>query len=93
MRRIQRTTQFKRDYKREQRGKYKTYLETALFSTLEFLVVDRVLPEKYCDHALTGQWKEFRDCHIRPDLLLIYAKPNIEILRLIRLGSHSELGL
>ena len=93
MRRIQRTTQFKRDYKREQRGKYKTYLETALFSTLEFLVVDRVLPEKYCDHALTGQWKEFRDCHIRPDLLLIYEKPNIEILRLIRLGSHSELGL
>ena len=86
MRRIERTTQFKRDYKREQRGKYKTYLETALFSTLEFLVVDRVLPEKYCDHALTGQWKEFRDCHIRPDLLLIYAKPNIEILRLIRLG-------
>ena len=93
MRRIERTTQFKRDYKREQRGKYKTYLETALFSTLEFLVVDRVLPEKYCDHALTGQWKEFRDCHIRPDLLLIYEKPNIEILRLIRLGSHSELGL
>ena len=93
MRRIERTTQFKRDYKRDQRGKYKTYLETALFSTLEFLVVDRVLPEKYCDHALTGQWKEFRDCHIRPDLLLIYAKPNIEILRLIRLGSHSELGL
>ena len=86
MRRIERTTQFKRDYKREQRGKYKTYLETALFSTLEFLVVDRVLPEKYCDHALTGQWKEFRDCHIRPDLLLIYEKPNIEILRLIRLG-------
>ena len=93
MRRIERTTQFKRDYKRDQRGKYKTYLETALFSTLEFLVVDRVLPEKYCDHALTGQWKEFRDCHIRPDLLLIYEKPNIEILRLIRLGSHSELGL
>ena len=86
MRRIERTTQFKRDYKRDQRGKYKTYLETALFSTLEFLVVDRVLPEKYCDHALTGQWKEFRDCHIRPDLLLIYAKPNIEILRLIILG-------
>lgn len=86
MRRIERTTQFKRDYKRDQRGKYKTYLETALFSTLEFLVVDRVLPEKYCDHALTGQWKEFRDCHIRPDLLLIYEKPNIEILRLIRLG-------
>ena len=86
MRRIERTTQFKRDYKREHRGKYKTYLETALFSTLEFLVVDRVLPEKYCDHALTGQWKEFRDCHIRPDLLLIYEKPNIEILRLIRLG-------
>ena len=92
MRRIERTTQFKRDYKREQKGKYKRYLETALISVLEFLVIDRALPEKYCDHALTGQWKEFRDCHIRPDLLLIYEKPNVEILRLIRLGSHSELG-
>jgi mRNA interferase YafQ len=55
MRRIERTTQFKRDYKREQKGKYKSYLETALISVLEFLVIDRALPEKYCDHALTGQ--------------------------------------
>jgi len=92
MRRIERTTQFKKDYKREQRGKYKARLETILIGAIKFLVLNKDLPKKYCDHALTGQWREFRDCHIRPDLLLIYEKPNIEILRLIRLGSHSELG-
>ncbi len=93
MRRIERATQFRRDYEREQKGKYKTYLETTLVAAIEYLLIDKPLPEKYCDHALTGQWRDFRDCHIRPDLLLIYEKPNIDILRLIRLGSHSELGL
>lgn len=93
MRRIERTTQFRRDYKREQKGKYKRYLETTLVAAIEYLLIDKPPPEKYCDHALTGQWGDFRDCHIRPDLLLIYEKPNIDILRLIRLGSHSELGL
>ena len=50
-------------------------------------------PEKFCDHQLTGKWQEFRDCHIRPDLILIYRKPNAVQLQLVRLGSHSELGL
>ena len=45
------------------------------------------------DHALTGNWRDYRDCHIKPDLVLIYQKPESDILRLVRLGSHSELGL
>jgi mRNA interferase YafQ len=42
------------------------------------------------DHALTGEWKDHRDGHIKPDLVLIYQKPAPATLRL---GSHSELGL
>ncbi|MBU6452802.1 MAG: type II toxin-antitoxin system mRNA interferase toxin, RelE/StbE family [Cyanobacteria bacterium REEB67] len=45
------------------------------------------------DHALTGEWKDYRDCHLRPDLVLIYEKQDADILRLVRLGSHSELGI
>ncbi|MXZ34913.1 MAG: type II toxin-antitoxin system mRNA interferase toxin, RelE/StbE family, partial [Acidobacteria bacterium] len=45
------------------------------------------------DHALSGEWKEFRDCHLKPDMVLIYQKKATDKLRLVRLGSHSELGL
>ena len=56
------------------------------------LANDEVLEPKYNDHALSGNLKGCRDCHIKPDLVLIYAK-NKEILELIALnvGSHSEL--
>ena len=57
------------------------------------LAEDRQLPPHLRDHALGGQWKDHRDCHVRPDLVLIYRKPDAEHLDLVRLGSHSELGL
>ena len=60
---------------------------------MKLLASDETLPDKYRDHLLTGDWKDFRDCHIRPDLVLIYRKPDDEVLQLVRLGSHSELGL
>ena len=44
-------------------------------------------------HALIGDWKDHRDCHVKPDLVLIHQKPDADVLRLVRLGSHSELGL
>lgn len=44
------------------------------------------------DHALIGNWKDCRDCHIKPDLVLVYRKPDADTLELIRLGSHSALG-
>ncbi|MCG6138919.1 MAG: type II toxin-antitoxin system YafQ family toxin [Nostoc sp. LLA-1] len=44
-------------------------------------------------HALTRSWRDFRDCHIRPDLVLIYKKIGDDRLLLARLGSHSELNL
>ncbi|NNM83397.1 MAG: type II toxin-antitoxin system YafQ family toxin [Burkholderiales bacterium] len=42
---------------------------------------------------MTGEWKDCRDCHIKPDLVLIYRKQGEDELQLVRLGSHSELGL
>ena len=45
------------------------------------------------DHGLSGEWSDHRDCHVKPDLVLIYQKPDAGTLRLVRLGSHSELGL
>jgi mRNA interferase YafQ len=56
-------------------------------------MADKSLPAKYRDHALTGDWADHRDCHIKPDLVLIYRLPDEETLQLVRMGSHSELGL
>ena len=50
------------------------------------------LASKYKDHALIGSYKGFRECHIKPDLLLIYKKQNeILLLTCVEVGSHSEL--
>ena len=93
MRKIERTGQFRRDYKRELKGRHRVTLETTFVDVLKGLINDQPLPEKHRDHALTGDWPDHRDCHIKPDLVLIYRLPNDEVLQLVRLGSHSELGL
>ena len=93
MTRIERTTQFKRDYKRELKGRHQKNLSTLLLEVLEVLANNQQLEIKYKDHALTGEWSDHRDCHIKPDLVLIYRKPNDELLQLVRLGSHSQLGI
>lgn len=93
MRRIERTGQYKRDYKREAKGQHRTTLDADLIHALKALAYDQPLEPRHHDHALTGDWKDHRDCHVKPDLVLIYRKPNDEELQLVRLGSHSELGL
>ena len=93
MRTIRQTGQFKKDMKRESRGRHAKYLGVELQAILTLLIVDEPLPPNFRDHALTGEWKDFRDCHVRPDLVLIYRKPDGDHLDLVRLGSHSELGL
>ena len=64
-----------------------------LLGIITMLANDEILPERCRDHALTGEWKDFRDCHIKPDLVRIYQKLDDERLVLARLGSHSELWL
>lgn len=93
MRRIEPTNTFKRDYKRELKGKYRASLESDFANVVQALAKDEPLAERYRDHPLTGEWNDHRDCHIKPDLVLIYRKPDAERLQLVRLGSHSELGL
>ena len=93
MRRIERTKKFKLDYKRERKGRHRAVLDTALAEALSLLANDQALDERYRDHALAGQWHGHRDCHLRPDLILIYRKPDSETLQLVRMGSHSELSL
>lgn len=93
MRTIERTTQFKRDVKREMKGRHRTSLVDDLVAVLDRLVADDPLPPRHRDHPLTGQWSDHRDCHIKPDLVLIYSLRGLNTLTLIRLGSHSELGL
>jgi mRNA interferase YafQ len=92
MRTIRYTTRFKRDYQREKSGRHGKKLDTLLMEAANMLAADMPLPRRYFDHPLAGEWKDYRDCHIRPDLVLIYGKPDDENLELVRLGSHSELG-
>lgn len=93
MRTIKRTSQFKKDYKREMKGRNGLSLKQDLVRTLNFLVNDILLPVRYTDHPLKGNWEDHRDCHLKPDLILIYRKPDAETIELVRLGSHSELGI
>ena len=93
MRRIRRTAAFKRDYRREKKGRFAKTLDLEVKNVVTDLAADRPLAQRHHDHALTGQWKDHRDCHVRPDLVLIYRKPDTDHLDLVRLGSHSELGL
>ena len=91
--RLERTKKFKQDYKREAKGRHRKTLDESLIVVLKLLLENKPLDEKYKDHALTGDWSDHRDCHIKPDLVLIYRKPVKNVLQLVRMGSHSELGI
>ena len=93
MRTIRRHGRFKRDYKRESKGRFRDTIADDLAAVIRLLAADAPLEERFRDHALTGNWKGHRDCHVKPDLVLIYSKPDDETLQLVRLGSHSELEL
>jgi mRNA interferase YafQ len=93
MRTVRYTSRFRRDYRREKSGRHGRRLNAELLETVTMLVKDEPLPRRYFDHPLGGEWSDHCDCHIRPDLILIYRKPDNASLELVRLGSHSELGL
>jgi mRNA interferase YafQ len=91
MRTIELATAFRRDFKRESKGRHGRRLDIELIPVLEALAADAALDVRLKDHALTGEFSGYRECHIRPDLLLIYRKVGDDLLRVARLGSHSEL--
>ena len=89
-RHIRRTAQFKKDYRKSKAQGKDVNL---LLSIINMLANDDPLPAKHHDHALTGNWDGFRECHITPDWLLVYRKlDNGELLLVLtRLSSHSNL--
>lgn len=92
MRTIEWSTAFKKDYKRNKANSRHTQdITERLETVLALLVEDNPLPDAYRDHTLIGNWKGYRECHIKPDLLLIYNIEKSHLLQLARLGSHSEL--
>ena len=93
MRKTKRTMQFKRDFKRVKRGVHGSHLDSTLLEALELLESDAPLPRRYADHPMKGKFSDCRDCHLRPDLVLIYRKPNADTLELVRIGSHARLAI
>ena len=92
MRTIERSSVFKRDFKRAKAAaRHRNDLDSLVSTVVARLASGQVLPNKNRDHGLSGEWAGYRECHIKPDLLLIYSKPDVGTLRLARLGSHSEL--
>lgn len=93
MRHVDRRSKFRRDLKREERGLYSPLLIKGgeLSKVLRMLANDIPLPLKYRDHQLHGGWEGSRECHIKPDFLLIYTLEGDDMLWLERLGSHAEL--
>ncbi|MGZ4976914.1 MAG: type II toxin-antitoxin system YafQ family toxin [Methylobacter sp.] len=88
MREIVQTSQFKQDLKKiKHSGRYKL---DDLLVVVECLACDKPLAAKHKAHDLTGNWQAHKECHIKPDWLLIYQLPDDKLI-LIRTGSHSEL--
>jgi mRNA interferase YafQ len=86
---VKQTVQFKRDYRlAKKRGQ-----DLKLVQEIILLLADgKPLPDKSRDHPLTGDWKNFRECHITPDWLLLYKlEDDILVLTLTRTGTHSDL--
>ena len=89
---VKKTSQFKKDFKRI---RHDVALKAEVIAVSAKLAADIPLPESFRDHPLHNNWEGARDCHVRPDVVLIYRKYEdvLKILKLERLGSHSELGL
>jgi len=79
---------FKKDLKRYKNNSRKI---VELEKVLHFLEETGMVPTEYDPHYLKGNYAGCMECHIEDDYLLIWIDENIDLIRLIRLGSHSEL--
>lgn len=90
MKNIVPTDQFKRDIKKQSIE----LITPQWIEVMHCLINDLpLLPQKYCNHALTGDKKHLMDCHVKPDLVLLYEYIDDTDILLQRLGSHSELKI
>ena len=88
MKAIRKTSQFKKDFKRFAKDVEKV---KTLMSIVEKLERGEFIPDEFYPHPLKGEWKNYMECHIDDDYLLIWFDKEESIVRLVRLGSHSEL--
>lgn len=88
MKEIRKTSQFKKDFKRFAKDVEKV---KTLMSIVEKLERGEFIPDEFNPHPLKGEWKNYMECHIDDDYLLIWFDKEESIVRLVRLGSHSEL--
>ena len=87
MLRIDFSKSFKKSYKKLNKKDKELFAEISLK-----LANDEILEPKYKDHALKGNFIGFRECHLKPDLLLVYKKQKDKlILYCFDIGSHSEI--
>ncbi|MCL1080159.1 type II toxin-antitoxin system YafQ family toxin [Parashewanella spongiae] len=82
------SSQFKKDFKKVAKLAIPDVIEVGHVITA--LQQGQTLAAKYVDHALSGNWANYRDYHVKPDLVLIF-KVEDNTLKLARIGSHSEL--
>ena len=89
MLKLRTTSKFRKDYKlAKKRGLDIDLLE----QVIDLLLEEKPLDKKYKDHPLTGNYIGFRECHIQPDWLLIYAVDHGQlVLTASRTGTHSDL--
>lgn len=89
---IKRTREFEKSFKKIRRAGLAKKDEIILASIIDTLASGRVLDKKYKDHQLQGEYKNYRECHVLYDLLLMYRIEDDElVLVLINIGSHSQL--
>jgi len=88
MKKLQPTTQYKKDYKRIRNNAQKVEV---LKEILKKLMNEEPIPAEYLPHKLTGNYKGCMECHVQNDFLLIWIDVENDIIELVRLGSHSEV--
>lgn len=88
MKKFKQTSQFKKDLKRIQNSPKKIL---SLQAVLEQLQMTGFVSQEYKPHLLIGDYKGYMECHVENDLLLIWFDESQDLIKLIRLGSHSEL--
>lgn len=88
MKQLKQSSQFKKDLKRIQNNPKKI---AALKLILNYLRKTGTVPQEYNPHPLIGNYKGYLECHVLNDFLLIWIDENEEVIKLVRLGSHSEL--
>ena len=83
------TSAFRKDLKIAKKRGYDLSL---IEFVIDELLKENTLPQKYKDHVLTGNYRGFRECHISPDWLLIYAVDKDKLVLIVsRTGTHSDL--